>query len=613
MKNLLTKTQRLVIIFTLLIFLFPSCNNEELYVNELESQIIEEEPPNTESEIFEIELANDVIETNQNISVEIKVFENDLRLPSNFSVQFTMPQFGALEINDNATPEDFSDDSFTYTPNIGYFGVDTFDYTVCDTNNETDNCSTATVNITVKEVIEDIAGELKAFPSAYGAGSNATGGRGGRVLYVTTTEDTGQEGSLRWALSQRYPRTVVFSVGGEFELTQGRLKLSNPEHGNLTVAGQTAPGDGVTITGNYLLMSAIDNVILRYIRFRGVENASNASATDLITGVECTNIILDHCSGSWATDEIFSFTSLREGGFSGSITTQRTLFAEMDPSHSTASINGGYPPEDATNTGDYSWNNNFVYSISHRFPNVLGDGRFEIKNNVIYNWKYRLTAAYYGAEVNQQNNFYKAGPATIAQGLGQGDGLIETLNRVGNSGVQPDIYARGNLVYPDLITDPNADNWIMWRWFLNSPGKSREETITTSLRLDSEPQALGFELPLLPADEAYLDVLNDVGANKSLNADGTYTWNTDELDRLFINDALDDTGSSRYRTPDEWILPPLNNPNNNTPYADDDKDGMPNTWETMHNLDPNNKEDGNLDSDGDGYTNLEEFLNQVDK
>tara|TARA_R110000868_G_scaffold293806_1_gene554281 strand:- start:10252 stop:11787 length:1536 start_codon:yes stop_codon:yes gene_type:complete len=475
---------------------------------------------------------------------------------------------------------------------------------------EIDNPSLDEIGVVPK--LDPVSTSLKAFPSAYGAGAYTSGGRGGKILNVTTTEDTGREGSLRWAIGQTGPRIIVFKVGGEFLLTLGRLKMG-PLNDNLTVAGQTAPGDGVTISGDYLQMSNVNNVIFRFIRFRGIKNGTYQN--DIITGIDCTNIIMDHCSGSWGKDEIWSFTSSRTvlGKITtGNVTIQRSIMAEMDPEHSTGSLFGTISEEYKENSGDFSFNNNYIYNISHRFPNTLGTGKFEIKNNVIYNWSYRLTSAYYGAEVNQQNNYYKIGPKTIANSISNEDGdIIGTLNRVGNEGTPPKIYAKGNLVMPGVITDPDIDNLVMWRYFTNSAGKSRNVTVPNSLKSETEPKMNGEEFPLLSAIDAYNNVLSDVGANKSLNATGTYIINSDEMDEIYLDAAINDKGTSSYRNSNEWVLPPLNNVNNSKPYKDTDMDGMPDTWEIAVGLNPE-LDDSAGDLDNDGYTNIEEFINLVD-
>ncbi|MFT0714923.1 hypothetical protein [Flagellimonas lutimaris] len=478
-----------------------------------------------------------------------------------------------------------------------------------DPNNQDNSDDNTSTGNTVED--STVSTDLKAFPTAYGAGAYTTGGRGGKILNVTTTEDTGAEGSLRWAISQQGPRIVVFKVGGVFELTRGRLKLG-PLNNDLTIAGQTAPGDGVTISGDYLQMSNVDNVIMRYIRFRGVQNGSYQA--DIITGIDCTNIIIDHCSANWGRDEIWSFTSSRTimgQVTTGNITIQRSILAEMDPDHSTASLFGTISEEYKANSGDFSWNQNYAYNISHRFPNTLGTGKFEIKNNVVYNWAYRLTSSYYGAEVNQQNNYYKMGPRTLRNANGnEGGDLYAVFNRVGNNGTEPSIYAKGNIV-PGVIDDVNADNFVMWRWFLNSEGKSRQSVVPRTIEKSSVPQPLGSALPMLSAVDAYNSVLSDVGANKSLKEDGSYKFNLDQLDSEYVAAALNDSGESRYRDVSEWILPNYSNPNNNQPYLDSDNDGMPNTWEIAMGLNPE-LDDSAGDLDDDGYTNIEEFINLVD-
>ncbi|MDR2627884.1 MAG: pectate lyase, partial [Dysgonamonadaceae bacterium] len=147
---------------------------------------------------------------------------------------------------------------------------------------------------------EEGSGRIPAFDGAEGGGMYADGGRGGRVLYVTSLEDTGAEGTQRWAVKQKYRRMILFKVSGVIFL-QSRLSVTS---GNVTIAGQTAPGDGICIANHGVTVKA-DNVIVRYLRFRMGDRAKNND--DALGGVRRRRIIIDHCSVSWSVDECASF------------------------------------------------------------------------------------------------------------------------------------------------------------------------------------------------------------------------------------------------------------------------------------------------------------------
>ena len=265
-------------------------------------------------------------------------------------------------------------------------------------------------------------GVARAFPGAEGGGMYTTGGRGGKVYHVTTKEDTGTKGSLRWAVNQSGPRTVVFDVAGVIEL-KSDLKITN---GDLTIAGQTAPGDGICLK-NYTTNIAADNVIIRFVRFRLGDEApwteqqikeNKADGEDALWGRYQKNIVLDHCSMSWSIDETASFYA------NAQMTMQWCIIAESMKScrlhskgdHGYGGIWGGK---------NASFHHNLLAHHQNRTPrfdhqylydenDVSTDtyrGNVDYRNCVNYNWG--TGNGCYGGEgghFNLVNNYYRKGP-----------------------------------------------------------------------------------------------------------------------------------------------------------------------------------------------------------
>ena len=430
-----------------------------------------------------------------------------------------------------------------------------------------------------------------AFPSAEGYGRFAAGGRGGRVIKVTNMNDSGP-GSLRAAVEAEGPRTVVFEVSGLITL-ESKLVVRKTNSW-LTVAGQTAPGKGICLRKyNFGLMGA-SNVVLRYLRVRpGNLSGATLDGMGLASSDDC---IIDHCSISWTQDEAFSSRGARN------ITLQRTLISEA----LNAAGHKKYPPGTqhgyaASIGGDIgSFHHNLLAHCAGRNWSLAGGlskprneyaGRLDLRNNVVFNWKNRTTDG--GAhEVNFVNNFYKPGPATQ---------FFYALNAQYGG-------------FPGSQRYHFSGNVMEGRFGVEDQEIGKKVSTERGGRLPTEYSPWS-ETPFFPsfvatqsAAEAYTNVLADVGCNFPALDDhdwrvieevrnGTARFKGSVTGLPGLPDSQDDVGGWEnypeiHRSAD-W---------------DTDHDGMPNTWETRAGLDPNDPKDGNADRNGDGYTNLEEYL-----
>ncbi|HQI43666.1 MAG TPA: pectate lyase, partial [Dysgonamonadaceae bacterium] len=242
-----------------------------------------------------------------------------------------------------------------------------------------------------------------AFPGAEGFGRYTTGGRGGEVYYVTTLEDDNDEGTLRYAIAQKGPRTIIFNVAGTIFL-KSNLRITN---GDITIAGQSAPGKGICIAGGPVTLNS-NNIIIRYLRFRVGDKTEGQP--DGLGGSQNKNVIIDHCSISWSVDECCSIY----GG--ENLTVQWCMITE---SLRTAGHSKGKHGYGAIWGGSKaSFHHNLLAHHESRVPrlgpHVSTQEReyVDMRNNVFYNW---AGAGCYGGEgmkVNIVNNYYKPGPAT---------------------------------------------------------------------------------------------------------------------------------------------------------------------------------------------------------
>lgn len=428
--------------------------------------------------------------------------------------------------------------------------------------------------------------QLPAFPGAEGYGRFTTGGRGGKVYVITNLEDSvvkPPEGSLRWALNKTGPRTIVFAVSGNIELKR-QLNITK---GDVTIAGQTAPGDGICIK-NYNVSVEADNVIIRYVRFRCGNSSLHDSSQDALSGNRHRNIIIDHCSMSWSVDEAGSFYDDVD------LTVQWCLISE-------SLYNAGHPKGEHGYGGIWggmgaTFHHNLLASHTSRNPRFCG-ARYhpdtkeaeivDFRNNVIFNWGFNSS---YGGEIGQQNminNYYKPGPATKKNCR---DRILEPFDSLGMW------YITGNY----MVGSPavSRDNWAggVQGDFANSSG------IRVYQPFKYAPVATQS------ARKAYKLVLQNAGAvlprRDPVDARIIYEVKTGKCafgDSYGASTGIIDSPAGVGGWPELRTY---------NAQKDSDQDGMPDNWEKAHGLNPEDPEDRNVITKS-GYTMLEEYINGI--
>ncbi len=452
-----------------------------------------------------------------------------------------------------------------------------------------------------------------AFPTAEGYGRFARGGRGGSVYHVTNLSDDGKEGSLRYGLcTLKGPRTIVFDVGGVIALTD---TLCIPEDGgDVYVAGQTAPGDGITLINYDFGAMGSQDVVIRDIRVRvGDMNGTSHGGMGMSS---CNHSIVDHCSISWATDEGFSSRSAANLTFQwniiGESLNNSVHYDANDRSnverHAFAASIGGFTGSFHHNLLINNTGRNWSLAGAMEQDGVTYGGQLDISNNVVYNWKDRTTDG--GARrVQFVNNYYKAGPVSnTSLHLVSVDG-----NELNTSDMQM-LYAAGNVKAAQngsILIDANTDEWSSGKAVCGNKGDNANASTIRS----NSPWFDNF-ITLDSAEDAYRKVIDNTsgaGANKpALDyidsryhkevSTGTTTYKGSKDGLAGIIDSQSDVGG----------YPNSTNFKSGTAPADTDRDGMPDAWETEHGLDPANANDGAIVSlSADDYTNLELYLNEL--
>lgn len=440
-----------------------------------------------------------------------------------------------------------------------------------------------------------LTAQTPAFPGAEGGGMYTTGGRGGLVYYVTSLDDTNtgnsstREGTLRWCLGQSGKRTILFKVSGVISLGS-RLSISK---GDVTIAGQTAPGDGICLKGYDVTVSA-DNVIIRFMRFR-LGDVNNVES-DAIWGRNKSNIMLDHCSMSWSVDECASFYSNQN------FTMQWCLLSESlrisihgKGTHGYGGLWGGKNATFHHNLLAHHDSRNPRYNGWKRsgldYSNPFDEERMDYRNNVIYNWG--ANSGYGGEAVgkyNVVNNYFKPGPATSS---GSKARLVQ-IDIDASTNYYPrhgKFYLAGNVMHNNPSVTNDNRNGVK-----NNTGFPLDTCLVTV------PYAVK-PITQHTAALAYERVLAHVGASLKRDTidrrivrevtEGTYTFTGSNGSKNGLIDTQSDVGG--WPTYASAQAP-----------ADTDRDGIPDGW-----LDTNFPGKTANQLNEEGYTYLEVYLNSL--
>lgn len=433
--------------------------------------------------------------------------------------------------------------------------------------------------------------EILAFPGAKGFGSTTPGGRGGEVIKVINLNNDGP-GSLREAVSASGPRIVVFDIGGTIVLDSD-IVIKNPY---ITIAGQTAPGDGITLRRANITVFETHDVIMRGLRFRignedGGPPLDNRDAFQISGTASNYNIVIDHCSFSWSTDEILTTW----GGDNYNITISNCIFTEP------LNYDGhGYGVMFGPGSSNITFHNNIIAHSKSRLPRISGwvsglpdrlpATSIELYNNIMYNWVYEASLvgsddiddSTHPLQMHWINNYFIPGPDWTND-----KPPIKIHPEVENNAI-PELYCVGN------IGPGRANNTEPEENIVRVDG--REYVATSKVFASSFAPSGNYTT-------VYDELLGIEGEGI-----GAYYPSRDSVDERTISDILNRTGNLLDTQEHVGGWPNLQE---GTPPVDTDGDGMPDSWETSYGLDPQDPTDANTDNNNDGYTNIEVYINSL--
>ena len=442
---------------------------------------------------------------------------------------------------------------------------------------------------------------IAAFAGAEGGGALSKGGRGGRIIEVTNLNDEGP-GSLRAAIDASGPRIVIFRIGGTIKLDT-RLTIKNPY---ITIAGQTAPGGGILINGKNakgatLVINSHD-VIIRYLRVRN--GAGGGTEEDDTIGIQAGyNIIIDHCSVSWSTDENLSTWAWEheKWGEPKNITWSYNLVAEGILDHSKAMLTGASTGTEADKMTNIDIHHNMFLHHYDRNPFIKHkSGR--IVNNIAYNWSGYGLATNGGVHFDIIGNLFVEGPnynpenSVMVIGLTGRDDAA-TYDKLNCPNDCPYLYVKDNKS-PNHQTSDDPWDALSIDWNSHTP-------VPDEFRRTKQLPDQVFPITIIDVSELDTFLLQSIGANQKLDESGNMITNRDAVDERLIEEYKAKTGTVIRSEAAVGGLPSISSA---TPYPDNDGDGMSDIWEKSIGLDSSDSSDGNQDRNNDGVSNIEEFL-----
>ncbi len=459
-----------------------------------------------------------------------------------------------------------------------------------------------------------VKAKIPAFPGAEGGGAFTSGGRGGKVYVVKTLADSGP-GSFREACEQGGARIIVFNVAGIIHLTTP-VSIRAPY---ITIAGQTAPGDGVCIAGESVWIDTHD-VVVTYMRFRrGATEVTRRD--DGLGGNPIGNIMIDHVSASWGLDEdmsIYRHVYKKEGQkdmklATVNVTIQNSIFSEgLDTyNHAFGSTIGGHNSTFMRNL----WACNIA-----RNPSIGMNEDFNFVNNVIFNWWNRSADGGDNTSIlNFINNYYKPGPITPKdKPISFRILKLESGRDKENKSKYGKAYVTGNIVEGNETV--TKDNWAGGVQIEDMPGLGEHAAEVRANQPFPMPK-----ITIMPTLEARDYVWENAGAilpkRDLVDERIVRQVKTGKIEYKDVTDAIVKTPWIKRRLPeDSYKMGIITDPKQvggypdykGTPYKDSDNDGMPDDWETKHGLNPKDASDAMKDMDNDGYTNIEQFIFNID-